>query len=766
MRRIVSRSRARIRDVARRLSARGGCKEKGPPNAHWRVAIAVLAFVTGIAPAAAQTPSARPAAAAARGDNYVFDTLEFKESRVLDAIRVISDQSGANIVATSEAGKRTVSLFLRRSSVKQTVEAIARVSGLWYNYNKTNNVYMLMTVKEYQDDLVVFRQNYARSFTLQHQNVVDTARVIKALFGDRVSLTVGNDDALRDFQREIGSGSISGSGSGFGNGAGGSRIGGGFGSSSNISNTQTRRSQFDVQQTTQQQTTTRSADSQQRPMSQLTPGQLSLLQELAAPGEGGESGAAPQISGSSLATVRNRDTTIYVAVNRLHNILYVRSSDEAAIDQIARIVADSDRPTPQVLLEMKVLELTVGDDFGSLFDIGVSSGGTHTITNPDGTVTTAPSVTAGSTFKDLGSPTLLFQVVSNSIRARLQLMENHNRVKVIATPMVTATNTTPAQLFIGEERVIVTGFSQNTIVGSTGASSTSFTAQTEQRDIGTTLRIIPRINSDRTVTLLVQSDDSTVNVGGGTLPVSAANGTVQNLAVDTVSTSNIQGVVTAKDGLTVAMGGLIRKQSTRNTDKVPVLGDIPGVGFFFKRIENNDTRSELVVLITPHVFFTPAKADSVSRERTASVSAHPDLSSEGFAASNQARDGGVEALVTLARATRLAEGGADALGLGLIPITLPTDPSVQLLPNAALQIVPHAAWRQGQLYATTVTIQNMSNRPAQLNPRQVVGRWKAVSFDRPVLEAAGSPQSKTTGYFFSDRPFSQVMALLTSGSAR
>ncbi len=106
-------------------------------------------------------------------------------------------------------------------------------------------------------------------------------------------------------------------------------------------------------------------------------------------------------------------------------------------------------------------------------------------------------------------------------------MESQNRVKVIATPMVTATNTTPAQLFIGEERVIVTGFTQNTIVGSTGVATTSFTAQTEQRDVGTTLRIVPRINSDRTVTLLVQSDDSTVNVGGGTLPVSSADGTIE-----------------------------------------------------------------------------------------------------------------------------------------------------------------------------------------------------------------------------------------------
>ncbi len=711
------------------------------------ITVAALACATGLPPAAAQTsspanPAATPAATSAasrqpRGENYVFDTLEFKESSVLDSIRVIAGQSGANIVATSEAGKRTVSLFLRHSTIKQTIEAIARVSGLWYNYNKTNDVYMLMTVKEYQDDLVVFRQNYSRSFTLQHQNVVDTARVIKALFGDRVSLTIGNDDALRDFQQEVGNGSGSQSGANFG------------GRNTSTSNTQVRRQQFDTPQSTMQQPT-RNPDSQPRQMSQLTPDQLSLLQETSLPGTGGENGAAPQISGASLAAVRSRDTTIYVAVNRLHNILYVRSSDESAISQIARIVTDSDRPTPQVLLEMKVLELNVDDEFASLFDISASSG----------------SFSGGSSFTALNSPTLMFQVVNNSIQARLQLMESQNRVKILATPMVTATNTTPAQLFIGEERVIVTGFSQNTIVGSTGASNTQFTAQTEQRDVGTTLRIIPRINSDRTVTLLVQSDDSKVNPGGGTLPVTAADGSIQNLAIDTVSTSNIQGVVTAKDGLTVAMGGLISRQSSRKTDKVPVLGDIPGVGFFFRHMENSDTRSEFVVLITPHVFFTPTQADSVSHDRVAALSAHPDLSSEGLSAGYKDGDAGVQALVTLARAARLADAGADATQLGLVLATLPADPPVQLLANATLRIVPRAAWRQGQLYATTADIQNVSNQPVQLDPRQVAGRWKAVSFDQSVLDAAGSPQSKTTGYFLSDRPFGQVVAPLTGNGAR
>jgi general secretion pathway protein D len=275
------RNQAQIRDIARRFAALDEPNKAARSNVCRRLVIALamtaLAVITGLDPASAQTPKRTATAAPlAPGASYVFDTLEFKDSTILDAIRVISGQSGANIVATSEAGKRSVSLFLRQSNIKQTIEAIARVAGLWYSYNQLSNVYMLMTVKEYQDDLVVFRQNYARSFTLRHQNVVDTARVIKALFGDRVSLTIGNDDALLDFQRQVGTLGTSGVGVG----------------SSGIANTQMRQTQFLGTQTSQQ--PARSSNNN-RNQPQLTPGQLSLLQDTSTPEAGSESGAPAQV---------------------------------------------------------------------------------------------------------------------------------------------------------------------------------------------------------------------------------------------------------------------------------------------------------------------------------------------------------------------------------------------------------------------------------------------------------------------------------------
>ena len=65
---------------------------------------------------------------------------------------------------------------------------------------------------------------------------------------------------------------------------------------------------------------------------------------------------------------------IAVTVNRRQNLMVVRTADEQAMGQIERLVLELDRPTPQVLLEVKVLELDLGDDFRSSLDIDLVAG--------------------------------------------------------------------------------------------------------------------------------------------------------------------------------------------------------------------------------------------------------------------------------------------------------------------------------------------------------------------------------------------------------
>ena len=68
----------------------------------------------------------------------------------------------------------------------------------------------------------------------------------------------------------------------------------------------------------------------------------------------------------------SQESVIYVTVNRTSNLLLVRTADERAVGEIEKLVLELDRPTPQVLLEMKILELDLADGFKSIFDLSIA----------------------------------------------------------------------------------------------------------------------------------------------------------------------------------------------------------------------------------------------------------------------------------------------------------------------------------------------------------------------------------------------------------
>ena len=122
------------------------------------------------------------------------------------------------------------------------------------------------------------------------------------------------------------------------------------------------------------------------------------------------------------------------------------------------------------------------------------------------------------------------------------------------------------------------------------------------------------MNSDGSVTLTIKADVSSLKPNGSTIPVTGPNGVVSEFSVDAVNNSSLEGTFLAQDGLTVAVGGLIRRTDSDNEKKVPWLGDIRWLGFFFKEQERGETSSELVLLITPRVFLTGEDAEKRSIE--------------------------------------------------------------------------------------------------------------------------------------------------------
>ncbi|MDR1461725.1 MAG: hypothetical protein LBI68_01095, partial [Azoarcus sp.] len=579
----------------------------------------VFALLLAVTFPASARPAGKPGADGLPGDVY------FKQITLDEAAQFISQVGKTSIVVTASVANKKVSLYLRDIDVEGMVRSLSRAAGVWYRYDSNARIYILMDAKEYQQDIAITRDEITRSYVVRHHNVVSIANAVAALYGDRVSLVEPVEEMppvdMGGTSRSQGGGMSSGYGGnggygsngGYGNNRayGGGNTGGSFGRSFGSDGAFSRRSGGSAASRAQQ------ADVRKEIATVSQTGLEAALDV--------DSSQTEKLDASAVlaAASTNKGPAINITYNKLHNILLVRTSDEGALKEIDKFVADMDLPPRQVLLEMRILEVELGKDFRSVFDIGASGDSTSRGPRELGANSGASGAVEGEyprAAASLGNfaaeaSTAVWQLVNDNLRLRLQLLESENRVNVLATPMLVAANNQPARLFIGDEQVLITGASSDSVVGTTGATNTTITVETEQRNVGQTLIILPRINADRSVSLTIDQDNSRINSGGAVIPLPMANGGVMQYPIDTVNTANLQVTAHAYDGLTVAVGGMISQRVSDAEEKVPLLGDIPLLGNLFKKTVRGNSRRQLVLLITPHVLETPEESDVLARKQ-------------------------------------------------------------------------------------------------------------------------------------------------------
>ncbi len=533
------------------------------------------------------------------------DKLEFKKAKMADVMRTLAEMSNANIVVTAAAGEKDVTIFMKNISIREAIETISKNSGVWFRQDKATRTFRIMTTEEYQQDMVVYREDATRIFNLLHPNPVVVATAIRDLYGARVLMTLGvvADDFGATAGKSIGGGGAGGGGTRAGSAGGGAGVGVGVGGGAGGGGVGTGGAGFRrgtgagagraVAGAAQQ--------SERAVTEKLTAEQLSKLEGAQKTVE--EGGV---VSSDTLKGITSSEQPIHITVNREHNLIIVRTGDATAMRDIEKLIKEMDRPTPQVLLEMKILELKVGDSFNQLFNFSIDSN------NPN-----PHSIGLGNTAIPSTQGSLIYRFLNARINARLELLEKNNQVNNLSSPILMASNNRPARVFVGEERVLVTGVTAtDPVLNAAGGVVTpgKITYETETRDVGITLNILPKINADKTVTLSILQDSSSVLEKAVTLPPITVGNAVQNFQIDSVKTANIEGIVVARDGLTVAIGGLISRSKNNDVRKVPLLGDLPLVGNLFQSKDQSNQSNELVLLITPHIITNPSEAEDVSHE--------------------------------------------------------------------------------------------------------------------------------------------------------
>ena len=556
------------------------------------------------------------------------EMIDFRDQSLGEAMRIFSEQSGINIVPSTNANKVKINLFLRDVKAMDVLENLTKTHDLYYRIDEKSGVIRIHTTEEYEENLASFRDEQTQVFTLLYPNPVDAAVAIRDLFGDRVVLNfgVGDQDSVLDLvhrlnrfdlvdSRNLGLGAFQGQT--YGGRSYNSLNGmGGFTTNPGYRNSRSR------------------AIDETAPLSNLSSDEIQQL--IDAINERATTNSPPENPNDPISKLlKERQATIYVTVVRRNNQVVVRTGDDATMKQIETLIQSLDVPTPLVLLELKVMRILLDDEFRSVFDYQYSDGSTTAGSFTSGDILPTPSDPLSGDARKIASMIpggsvlnqgdFTFQVVSNNFRARMQLLEDDNRVTILNSPLLLTANNEVSRIFIGETIPLTIGFSPTQIVGTSATSSNTIagTPITELRDIGQSLLITPSINADRTVTLRVVQENAQRVVDGGKIPVLGLTNSTQEFVVDTVTRSTVSGTVVAKDGLAVVMGGLIEDEISDQRQKVPGLGKLPVLGFFFRKQNTSRIRRELVVMIRPYVFNTPTESAAMSQDLLQQLSVHP-----------------------------------------------------------------------------------------------------------------------------------------------
>jgi len=289
-------------------------------------------------------------------------------------------------------------------------------------------------------------------------------------------------------------------------------------------------------------------------------------------------------------------------------------TDAETSDQISQVVTNLDRPKPQVLIKVVFVEVTHAD--GS--DIGVEGGFTgtdHGITGNGADVFGLSGLNQIATNiqrNALGQPVQsfiptppgagLYQIMGQDYQVTLRAIAASGKAKILSRPSILARNNQPANILVGQSVPLITAVRYDTF--GNAINSVQYT------DVGIILRVTPFITSDGQVEMIVTPEISSISA---TESVTISTG-VQAPVIDKRSADT---VVVTPDGQTVIIGGLIADRKTESVSKIPLLGDLPLLGFAFRSTTKKDIKTELLIFMTPHIVLAPSQLVALSKEEQA-----------------------------------------------------------------------------------------------------------------------------------------------------
>jgi len=291
-----------------------------------------------------------------------------------------------------------------------------------------------------------------------------------------------------------------------------------------------------------------------------------------------------------------------IRINEATNSLVI-TDFPASVEKVKTVLKDIDVAPVQVLIEAKLVDITEKDyqnfgvtytldykpagDIKGLFDrkTGYQEelAGSQTMAGPSSTLSGGQLKITTLTFKGLSGTVTLDALIQDQ------------KAHLLASPSIATLSGKEARIIIGERYP----YKEKT------QTTTGTTETTKFVDIGTTLRVTPQVSPDGYITMYVHPEVSSLTSSLDAGP--------------RIATREADATIRVRDGETIIIGGLIKRQDDRVKGRIPIIGHIPILGWFFTKASSDLTSTELVVFITPRIIRTPEEMKAIEATRQKEV---------------------------------------------------------------------------------------------------------------------------------------------------
>jgi len=291
----------------------------------------------------------------------------------------------------------------------------------------------------------------------------------------------------------------------------------------------------------------------------------------------------------------------------LEDAVIVRDFPEN-LEEARKILEKMDRRPRQVLVEATILEVTLEDDTS----LGVNFNALAGVDFRDLTTPASPTTTGVDVMADAADTTdavpwgqaytagfatagtgINIGVVTNNVSFFIHALEEVTDTTVLNNPKVLAVNKQRSEVKVGEQIGYIT----------TETSATTTTQTVEFMDTGTNLLFRPFIGDDGYIRMEIHPE-----VSSGTVR------TVGDSQVPDKTSTEVTCNVMVKDGHTIVIGGLFTESTSISRSQVPGLGNVPGLGWMFRSKEEDTLRTEIIVLLTPHIIKNYDEANALGEQ--------------------------------------------------------------------------------------------------------------------------------------------------------